>query len=598
MRSLMIDGQPVNLRKDDTIRFVYENPFISEDRVPIPASMDFQLDPTPLNLQVFDNPNRLTSKLKVAEKPATFMFGPITFFDGVAKYNGFDDKIKLHLRSVDKANLAKNLCDLTLDRVNFREGTRYSYYQDPRDPILAIKGWGNDSYMPVFNDAAAGNRSWVWGPVQIANEDNDALNYIGLSAYFENGKDVTRGRNGTYCRNPYPRVHYLFDIIFDGLLVNNPLKADRFKNLVVPTMFHKDYPTIRTNYALGQFVLDNAVHPQVSAPVEMLYFDLSSFMPAYKSSTFVKETLKMLGMVLYPVSRKYVIKTVEEIVTGTTVIDWSDKLIGKLESEVVAGQIFNLELNDIEEVEGATIKVENGIDIFSIPSTIDEPYLVEVTSTGEVFEITMSKVDVVDSHNVTTTYTVYNVEVKRAFNSAPTYVKTEEDKFTVSIQLKPYESNFTIHPSLEREVGRTTAGLKMKDKLWYVAKNFTDMKPRDYTPSILHYCGVNDSLQAGKMHPILTSHAYDCRGRKVADFSLEPWGTDGIVNKFYPSYRTWVERPKKRITGDFLLRAIDLANIDLSLKYSCNNVNFFIEKVEVDVAHDRILPARVTMIEA
>ncbi len=124
------------------------------------------------------------------------------------------------------------------------------------------------------------------------------------------------------------------------------------------------------------------------------------------------------------------------------------------------------------------------------------------------------------------------------------------------------------------------------------------MKARDYIPSVLHYCGINDTVQAGKMHPILTSHAYDCRGRKVAPFSLEPWGPDGIVNKFYSSYKIWVERTKKRITGEFLLSALDLANIDLSLKYSINNVNFFIEKVEVDVAHDRILPARVSLIEA
>ena len=98
MRTLEIDGKPVNLRKEDTIRFVFENPFLSEDRVPIPASMDFQLEPTPINLQVFGNPNRLTSKLNINEKPATFKFGPITFFEGVAKYNGFDGKVlKYHL---------------------------------------------------------------------------------------------------------------------------------------------------------------------------------------------------------------------------------------------------------------------------------------------------------------------------------------------------------------------------------------------------------------------------------------------------------------------------------------------------------------------
>lgn len=62
MRTLEIDGKPVNLRKEDTIRFVWENPFLSEDRRLIPASMDFQLEPTPTNLQVFGNPNRLTSK--------------------------------------------------------------------------------------------------------------------------------------------------------------------------------------------------------------------------------------------------------------------------------------------------------------------------------------------------------------------------------------------------------------------------------------------------------------------------------------------------------------------------------------------------------
>lgn len=592
MRSLEIDGIMVNLSKDDTIRLVWENPFLSEDRVPIPASMDFSIEPTHSNLSIFGNPNRLGSKLNCSEKPAKFRFGPITLFEGVAKYNGFDGKIKLHLRSVEKANLGKNLCDLTLERVNFRNGTRYSFFQGREAPSSPVNGWGSDTYNPIFKDAADGNKNWVWGAIKIANEENTALNYIGLSDSYTDGYS----RFGTYCKNPYPRVHYIFDKIFDGLLLNNPFKSDKFKNLVMPTMYHKDYPNIMTDHYLGHYVLDNAVYPKATAPVEMLYFDLSSFMPAYKAADFVKETLKVCGMVLYPVSRKYTIKTVEEIVTGTEVIDFS-KFIGKLETEVVEGQFFDIEMNDIDEVEGAPTKVEKAIDIFNIPTTIDEPCIVEVSTTGEVFEITMSKVDVPDRSGKNCTFTVFNVEQKRAFHSAPAYLKSDDDKSTLSIVIKPYSSCFATPYSMERDV-QIDAKLKTKSHYRYIAQNITDIKKRDYTPSIIHYCGINDTVNDGYKIPILTSHAYDCRGRKVAPFSLEPYGPDGILKTFYSSYKKWVERTKKRITGDFLLSDLDLANLDLSKKYSVNNVNFFVEKIEVDIAHDRILPARCSLIEA
>ena len=60
----------------------------------------------------------------------------------------------------------------------------------------------------------------------------------------------------------------------------------------------------------------------------------------------------------------------------------------------------------------------------------------------------------------------------------------------------------------------------------------------------------------------------------------------------------WLAKDKKRLDGTFLLTASDISTLDLSKKKHVDGVNYFIEKIEVELTNERIIPARVSLIEA
>lgn len=583
----------IEVNPPDTLSFVFENPLLVEDRVPVPASHEAEFKPTPPNLSAFNHPERPTSRTTRKEFPATLYWEALPFFQGVANYNGFSENVKAHFKSVEKGNLKLLMSELPLETVNVRSGTRYSSQYNRQDPDNPINAW-EYNYDTILHEAAFGMHSWVWAPLKTTYGETPLENYIGYANRTPNASSSTPYmawgiRNPPHSITyPYPRISALVDAIFGGLLVSNPFYGDDFKDIVMPGTFHKDFPTILGNYNLYNFILDNKVYPRALAPVEMLYFNIASFMPDYASNEFVKDLMKIFGMVLYPRGKGFEIKTLDEIMLSTDSEDWSGKLIGDPDIDLEEGKTLEIEWTDIDEVEGTAEQVANRVNIFDA-TQYDEGGVaqVEVTSTGEVYAVSK----MVESG---TNKNLFSVEQKRAWFPKPVD-ESGREVFTIPISVKPLNCKVDLYEINNDLENHPTP--HYIENFASIATSSNDRKSRKFTPAISRYIGIKPGI-VGNYYPQLSSRAFDAQGNRVAPFSLEPYGPDGIINKFYSNYKVWLAKDKKRLDGTFLLTASDISTLDLSKKKHVDGVNYFIEKIEVELTNERIIPARVSLIEA
>jgi hypothetical protein len=115
--------------------------------------------------------------------------------------------------------------------------------------------------------------------------------------------------------------------------------------------------------------------------------------------------------------------------------------------------------------------------------------------------------------------------------------------------------------------------------------------PRQVRPtdlSLLLYAGTK--TVNGKNYPFLSPY-------KNNDMSLKWDGYEGLISSYHLVLKYWIEKPRLKIKGSFLLSALDLNNLSITDKVHVNGRNFFIERIEYTIQHDRIDPANVELIE-
>lgn len=602
MLRVVICGTSIDLPPKPSITFVYENPFLLQDRIPVPASLNFEIPPTPKNLLLFGNPNRLTAKLDITDKEVKVYFGPIIIFEGVAVFNGYSKAIKLMLRGATFSNLQKPLSSLLMHKYVIAQGNRWNSGE------AKTGGWG-DVYEDLVMSQLNGAGDWVCVPIRCGEGTSTQENYLNYGHEFGfYSSEVTTGidedggfmtsyglHSATY---PFPRIGYVIDCIFGNALISNPFNNGDLRKVLMTTSYHKDYPGIIGNWKLGYYFLDNKM-VQFSEELqnEELSFSINSFMPDYNSAAFVKNILKIFGYTCFSTNRKFDIKHNSAILNGTKVVSWTNKLVGEPSSTVDSKKLFTLEIggNGNSEKEENPYRVENIADILNDDSWVEGSKTFFINSTGEIWEVTKT-------HVAATSSAEYNFEfeLKDSGLSGSTVVADDDKitKYSVSSDISPVEMTCEAYMS-----SWGADGVGNLERMWYIPTIDDNRKLNTNIPKLLLYGGMVNNVKKVSYHNYVpyafgSNHNVDMHGRKFCDFSLHIGGQDGLINKFHFDYKAWIERDKRKLDATMCLSAIDIRNLDMSLKYEIKNRHYFTEKVTVTVNFDSIDDARVSLVEA
>src|SRR5690606_22478205 len=101
MLEIIINGQSLDLPPDIQINLTIENPFVTEDRIPIPYSLSFDLPPTPKNLRLFKYPNRIATGFNVGDYDCTIRFQGLNISIGILTVTKFDQRIQANFRGAE-----------------------------------------------------------------------------------------------------------------------------------------------------------------------------------------------------------------------------------------------------------------------------------------------------------------------------------------------------------------------------------------------------------------------------------------------------------------------------------------------------------------
>jgi len=605
MLKLKVNGYNLNLAEDIAINLTIENPLITTDRIPIPGSLSFELEPTPTNLKATNYPNRVTVAPIDLSSEFELSFGPVIFLKGTFMVLGFDKKIKCQVVGVTLSDYAKkSLKDVTLQRYDFGRGTE-NY------PNFTTSGSYGYAFAQKIQQSIPGTDLFVAPPVRIAGVEYDRTN--GGNGRPDRGGSTTAGENGlvmadqmylnyfnprakTYWPQsfwhpwiyPMPKVSYVVDYIFDKVLEVNPFLTGELSKLVLVTSFHRNWPRrilLDNDFPRLPMVPGTGGRP-TRVPVSSIpdqykadtFFRLESFLPDMPSSEFLQSILKMFCATLYPVSGKLRLMYNKDIFASTAVDSWSDKLTGRLSTELMDLQTYMYGYSGVDsddEVIGE-FSVNSVQDLINLDVTEINGALINVATTGQVFRKTVKEGTA-----------FYDLE-----NSGLGGQKEGDNTFDMVSQMSPLKMSLNKYWWIDT----STTTLPKLD--WYVPEMGVNRESRPVTTSVMFYHGLKSTFTAGDEYPFLTSHNYDHFGNRLGDISLSFNGPDGLIAKYHTVFKAWVEKKKIKASGTFLLSALDLKELDLSKRKNIQGKNFFIDKINITIRKHIIDPAQIDFIEA
>jgi len=618
MLRIVANNISLELEDDIEIELIIESPLMLVDRVPVPYTLTFGLKPTPNNLRALEYPNRVTSIRLHPEVASKIYHSDLNFLTGVLTVVNYDEMINVSFRGISLLdNLKKKLFDIEMERNEFGTAT-LSGMANPSSSIN--RKWEVDyreptnfggMYKALADDAAAGLKdNWTLGPVRINGENFDygqnshgaPLNQFDRNAdnmYFNffnaaNDNFILFARDGDFPisgktmahSSAFPQIylHYIFNKLFSDVLTSNPFASGELSDLVLLTSFHPEYyrkVTTVTSQEFRGMLFDNPKgHNEAFDP----YFYLNSFLGDIDANTFLKNIMKTFCFSIYPENGQFRIVSNQEICTNPESEKWTDKLIGELTIEKVEGLLYKYGYEGIEQ---QTIEAPEDFHLSTIQDVLeqempgDDPNIIcFVETTGEYYEK-----NVVDD----------SVTYKRLDSGLGGNKDLESnDVFDSTTLVQPLPMCLTGYWT---DI-QTSSTQVPNWKTWYVPEWTGDRMQRNTQAYIMFARGMVETFTSGEEYPLLTATNYDHLGNRLGDLSLAWDGPDGLIERFHKDFKIFIEKEKVKITGEFLLTAADIRNLNLPKKKHILGRNFLIEKVHVKLKKYEILPSLVELTEA
>lgn len=637
MLEIITDGRELDIFPDTAINLTIENPFVLEDRIPVPYSFSFDLPPTLNNLGTFRHPERLgayKSGWTFIALPCQIRFASITIAVGNLQMEKYTDRIVAKFQGVDYLeNVRKKLFEIDFGRQYFSGSYQTVDFYNPNNFASAYASWAAS--------AANGARpDFVLAPITIVNknmpntaykprakvityqryelkrgfevQDNELINMFNPinDSYFVtrfNSSETTNVAVSHSAAFPSFRVGFLFDKIFGDVLETNLFKTGDLHNLVMPTYYFPQWQERTVNLATPAPGGQNAHYPpMVSNPREgnlspypsQPFVEIKDFLPDVVSTEFVKSLLKMFCMTLVPVNGKLKMVQNKGILGGSAVRSWSGKLVGQLEftNSERKTYVYGYENSEAYRPNENVVVAPSIYAMQTFPFDLEDGVynqLFFIAPSRQFFSKIIQEVEMQDRFG----NTIVEQQVSYELLGDGFHVAEQDDQtgsFLVKSSIRPaamYPARFYPYQLLPQPGAPPESGARYYE---VPGIQLSDRSVRPADISLAFYRGRKGMLtDASKTYPFLSPYSTSSN-----EVSLAWDGERGLIENYHKEFKEWVERDKLKTNGVYLLNAVDLHQLDLTQKIHVNGRDFFIEKIQITIRANTIDPAVVDMVEA
>lgn len=593
MLRITLNNETLVLPADFSMSLTIENPLLVPDKIPTPFTTTFDLPADPVNLRLFEFPNRLNSKNSFKEYDSAIFFGPIRILKGVLVAQKFDKNIKAYFRGVVINDaITKQLQNVQMDQYSFGSGGSYN-------PSFTDPGGFAYKYKEFIFKTLSGTGDFVAAPVRLDGVEwpylvNDRMPTThGYYASQELYLNFFNARNKTYTITqpgsatpevhtvifPMPFVYKLIDKIFGETIMDNFFRTGELSKLVLVTTYHPNFTGFTMANQSGILLDGDQGNGEK-------YFFLNSFLPAIQGNDFFKEILKMFCGSLYSSNGKFRIVKNKDIICSKESTDWTSKLIDNLSISKQKGQRYQYGYSSQQTTQKSNYEFENLSDLNATTATEDNE---------DVYWIRSLKAS-------------YTKKLRKKANTA------DKNRYIYECVGAKFSSQLESDENETFDCTVTTEPLPLTiDEYWFENGNdgginlltwavptlkLDNRMVRSDLSNVLIYQGLTNTFTPGDQYPLLSAYNVDAFGNKMGDLTLNWEGDNGLLNRFHAEFKDWIQSDKIRASGTFLLSALDLKKLDLSKKLDVQGKKFFIEKISVYLTHSTIEPAEVDLIES
>ena len=612
----------VDLPPDISIAMTVENPVMAEDRLPIPYSLSFDLPMTPKNLWLFEYPNRIGAHKGdnlFRAYSCQIYFQSLLIHDGTINLVSCDQTIKLNFKGVDfNENLNTAMFSKDIGEVQFSGDALYDFdpinYEDPSTYYFSYKNWATPLAYNV-------NPDYIAAPIHVRTNNNEYRYYKDeIRSYYDRITGIIyRSSQTTHpvleiqkqylnCFNPaaqnflfkgssnsdqahgiiFPifRMKYLIDKLIGSNLIESPFETTALQDILIPTF-----------YLRNLFVTWSRPKPITSSPLNdtPAFLTLSEVLPNINANKFLQKILNLFCLTLVAHKGKFIVREIKEIFADPVKTNWTGKLQGQLSKTIQEAQFYDYGFEDPKyySEEGATFTEvathadmqDKEFELVDHDDSYSETFL--ITSTLEIF-IKKAYYQYYIVQNVEGYELVIGYDFK-GYKKPPAKPDVDqENKFNAKSDIKQlYLSPAIYWNSLNDD--------PLEKKFWLVPKwdpeNYEDIDSRNVRPtslSLLVYAGQR--TVDGKNYPFLSPY-----GNENITLSWE--GENGLINKYHKEFKDWIEKARLKVSGVFLLTALELNKLSITEKIHIEGRNYYIEKLQYTIRRDRIDPVVADLIE-
>ncbi|MGF7026283.1 hypothetical protein [Sphingobacterium sp. HSC-15S19] len=618
MLEIKVKKLNVDLPSDISIAMTVENPMMVEERLPIPYSLAFDLPMTPRNLQIFGYPNRIGAHLGdnlFKTYSCQIYFQGILIHDGTVNLVSCENTIKVNFKGVDfNENLDVAMFSKDVGEVQFAGNEGIYDFDNTQSYFNSYKNWATGL---AYNT----NPNYIAAPIHVRTTNNEYRYYQDeIRSYYDRVTGLTYRSSLTNppilelqkqylnCFNPslqnfyfkdssnsdqahgiiFPifRMKYLIDKLIGSNLIESPFETTALRDILIPTFYLKNL-----------FVTWSEPKPITSSPLGELpaYLTLSECLPNINANKFLQMILNLFCLTLVAHKGKFIVKENKEVFAQPVKADWSTKLQGVFNKSKQDAQYYDYGFEDpkyyaeenVTFTEVATHEAMQAkeFNLTDHDDSYSETFL--ITSTQEIF-IKSAYYQYYIVQNVEGYELVIGYDFKGYKKPKAKTESGEKNKFNAKSDIKQlYLSPAVYWNSLNDD--------PLSKKFWLVPKwdpeNMQDIAVRNVRQTYLSLLVYSGNRTIGtKTYPFLSPYGN-------ANISLSWDGPDGLIEQYHKEFKNWIEKPRLKGSGVFLLTALELNRLSITDKVHLDGRNFYIEKLQYTIRRDRIDPVVADLIE-
>lgn len=624
MLKITVEGHTLDLSPDTEISLMFENPMMTEDGIPAPYSLSYELPLTPRNREILGYPDRPTSREGFKVREAEIRWGAMAIASGQQSIEEVSDVI------VANFNAARFPASVRKHIHNAIDTSVYLGEREKRDTGTTVQGSSRTSHYSIASIITEYNRlltdnsrnpkcrdivappiairgnAWPEGDGSSSRFDGSgappprnspsALLFRQLRATFINPytEDLAYKCSDIHIGKILPtfQVGWIMDILLAGYLRNNIFSGnDDWARLRLLSLWHEKYQ-----------IDDNAPIWYSDPATGKAYLNYAEFLPAVAGNVFIKEMLRLPCASLFIRGNSYDIELNKDILLRNVVRDWNDRVIGipvktvergkeyicgydsdygtvpadRIVTEVAAiNDMFTdaEHANDTESLSTYRIASTGQVieSLFDTDSTARCKYTVIEQDMGGKKEVeTTGEEDGPEQFDNTFGGEVLRTNLRRYFKDDHKY--DDED---------PKLRRFFYCPETEPVAGTTRPEKLVVGLYWGPRNNI--VKDRTATPVA--------------QYPYMSHTNYDAYGNRLGGLSLQFNTPDGLMERYHKEFRSWIEMDKHVLKADVRLSAHDLQALDLRDKVWIGGVKYLIRSLSVTLKATSMGDAEVEFVE-